>query len=74
MEPRALEDVGQTLSTDWCHRSDPIVQAGGEAAGRCGTEAKWGGGGATETESGVRYYWVGEIYTIANFKGSASLL
>lgn len=31
--------VGQTLSTDWCHRSDPIVQAGGEAAERCGTEA-----------------------------------
>lgn len=69
-----MENVGQTLSTDSCHRSDPIVQAGGEAAERCGTEARREGGVSMEAESGVRYYWVGEIYTIANFKGSASLL
>lgn len=44
-EPRASEDVGQTLSTDSCPRYYPVAPAGREAAGR-----ERGGGVSMETE------------------------
>lgn len=56
--------VGQTLSTDWCHRSDPRRSGRRRGGGtlRDGSVKGWGGRGGwcPWKRRCVRYYWVGE--------------
>lgn len=78
-EPGPAEDVGPTkarqtgiqnsLSKDSWPRSH---RSGVEKRRRNAPGHKWWQGGVGGV--GGHYYWVGKIYTFANFKGSASLL